>query len=77
MRKLSKLWYRFRKAIANWIPFPVEGVGFHIPRPQHKDCGEVEMVLTVQGREGTVYLSQGMWEAIGESCGWLEKSDKK
>lgn len=79
MIKVPKFWHRFRLAIARWIPYPVEGVGFHIPQltsPGHtpeseqEPSGELPMVLTVEGRVGTVYLSESIWRAIGETAGW-------
>ena len=63
-------WYRkLRKWMGRYVPDPASGVGFG--RGGEMDAGEVPLELDVEGRKGTVYLSQGMWIAIGLQAGWI------
>ena len=73
---MSKLWHRFRLRLARWVPYPVQGVGFSSPQDDPMDSGELPMLLDVEGRTGTVYLSHSMWAALGFKAGWLTKEEE-
>lgn len=48
---------------------PDQGVGFSASGEM--SSGELPLLLNIEGREGTVYLSREMWEALGEKADWL------
>lgn len=73
-KKLRRWYWRFRKKIARYVPDPVQGVGFSAPQDEPLDAGEVHMILDVEGRTGSVYLSEDMWRALGEKGGWIERA---
>lgn len=60
--------------IARWVPWPTQGVGFS-PRTGEMCSGEVPLVLDVEGRTGTVYLSRSMWAQIGAGAGWCSQAE--
>ncbi len=37
------------------------------------DSGELELTLHIDGHTGRCWLSREMWEAIGESAGWVSE----
>ena len=39
--------------------------------------GELELKLEVDGRLGSVWISQEFWEAIGEKVGWIGEETRR
>jgi len=50
----------------------VQGVGFSTG---DLSSGELALELDVEGRLGTIYLSQAMWATLGERAGWISKEE--
>jgi len=81
MKKVKKIfrkldyWYfwNIRKPLARRIPYG-SSCGF---RFGSMDSGEIELILNVEGREGSVYLSEEMWQAIGEKAGFTQSDSSK
>lgn len=71
-RRLRRRWYAVRRYLARWWPDPCCGVGFSVKRPAELSCGELPLELDVEGRTGSVYLSESMWRELGVTAGWLD-----
>ena len=67
-------WYwKLRKSLGRWLPDPVQGVSLSPDEPM--SCGELPILLDVEGRTGTVYLSRPMWLAVGAKAGWVTEAE--
>jgi len=70
---MKRVWWRLRRRLARWWPWPVEGVGFAPKREM--SSGEIRLDLCVEGRTGTVWLSREMWLGIGAMAGWVSEEE--
>ncbi len=74
LQKIERWWVRnIRKPLARWWPCDFEGCGFRVPG--NMSSGEIELVLNVEGREGSVWLSKPMWYHIGARAGWATEKE--
>ena len=70
LRKLSVWYWRQRQKIGRYLPDPVSGVGFGPKQGELMSSGELGLLLDVEGRTGTVYLSKEMRLQLGSLAGW-------